>query len=185
MDMFNPEKQYARNKGEYENTTALPNAVKYSQLMPKAVAGRGSMRKFQSSNGNTYNQGANIIRIDVNADMGAFLDGQHGELEFKISSSNKTTNEAQSIDTGGWGWIQRLRIEADGIELERIDNYNLLQTRLFQFQSNKAHLLQTNATQATSSNLIGSGADPSAINYNETWNTYKCPHCEENTNTQQ
>ena len=174
MDMFAPEKQFARNRGEYENTTALPNAVKYSQLMPKAVAGRGSMRKFQSSNGNIYNQGANIIRIDVNADVGAFLDGQHGELEFKISSSNKTTNEVMSIDTGGWGFIQRLRIEADGIELERIDNYNLLTTKLFQYQSSKSHLLQTNTSQATGANLIGSGNDPSASQYLENWNTQKC-----------
>jgi hypothetical protein len=174
MDMFNPEKQYARNKGEYENTTALPNAVKYSQLMPKAVAGRGSMRKFQSSNGNTYNQGANIIRIDVNADMGAFLDGQHGELEFKISATNKTTNEVQYIDTGGWAWIQRLRIEADGIELERIDNYNLLQTKLFQYQSNKSHLLQTNATQATGNCLIASAADGTTTQLSQDWDTSKC-----------
>ena len=134
--MFAPEKQFARTREGYETTRALPNAVKYSQLMPKAVAGRGSMRKFQSSNGNTYNQGSNIIRIDVNADVGAFLDGQHGELEFKVGINSKATNEATLIDTGGWGWIQRLRIEADGIELERIDNYNLLATKLFQYQAN-------------------------------------------------
>lgn len=174
MDMFSPEKQFARNKGEYENTTALPNAVKYSQLMPKAVAGRGSMRKFQSSNGNTYNQGANIIRIDVNADVGAFLDGQHGELEFKISATNKETAEPMSLDTGGWGFIQRMRIEADGIELERIDNYNLIVSKLFQYQSSKSHLLQTNSTQATGANLVGNGADPSASGYVESWNTQKC-----------
>ena len=174
MDMFSPEKQYARSKNEYDTTSALPNAVKYSQLMPKAVAGRGSMRKFQSSNGNTYNQGANIIRIDVNADVGAFLDGQHGELEFTISSANKPANEVMTLDTGGWGFIQRLRIEADGIELERIDNYNLLATKLFQYQSNKSHLIQTNATQGTGANLVGNGADPTQGGYLERWNTQKC-----------
>jgi len=174
MDMFTPEKQFARNRSEYENTTALPNAVKYSQLMPKAVAGRGSMRKFQSSNGNTYNQGANIIRIDVNADVGAFLDGQHGELEFKISATNKSTNEVMSIDTGGWGFIQRMRIEADGIELERIDNYNLIVSKLFQYQSSKSHLLQTNSTQATGANLTSNGASPNVPQYTEHWSSLSC-----------
>ena len=33
--MFNPEKQFARNDSEYKYVRALPNSVKYSQLMPR------------------------------------------------------------------------------------------------------------------------------------------------------
>ena len=153
MSQFAPEKQFVSSQAEYMTTSALPNAVKYSQLMPRATSGRGSMRRFQSSNGTVFNPTTNnIIRIDVTGDKYSFLDSVHGFLEIQIQ--NTGGGVGTQVDSGCWAIIDTLRIESNtGIELERINNYNLLHTKLFQYQTPPSHLPISNATSGTVNSL--------------------------------
>jgi len=158
--MFNPEKQFAHTQSEYMSTAVLPNAVKYSQLQPRATSGRGQMRRYQSSNGQVFNPLTNnIIRIDVTGDKYSFLDGQHGFLEITMQTTAATAISCQ-LDSGLWAIVQSLRIESNtGVEIERINNYNLLHTKLFQYQTPSSHLPISNATSGTVSGMaVKSGA---------------------------
>tara|TARA_R100000655_G_scaffold22643_3_gene45737 strand:+ start:12275 stop:13741 length:1467 start_codon:yes stop_codon:yes gene_type:complete len=161
--MFNPEKQFATTQSEYMSTAVLPNAVKYSQLQPRATSGRGSVRRFQSSNGTVFNPAANnIIRIDVTGDKYSFLDGGHGFLEITIDTTGGVAT--QQLDGGIWSIINQMRIESNtGIELERINNYNLLHNKLFQYQTPPSHLPISNATSGTVSGM-GHGRGDAAGN---------------------
>ncbi len=91
--MFNPEKQFARNDSEYKSVRALPNSVKYSQLMPKAVSGRSAMRRCTSNNNSTYTSlGNNVIEIPVSSDAFSFMDGSNGFLEFTLTMGGHVFN---------------------------------------------------------------------------------------------
>lgn len=157
------------NLATSQSQTALPDSVKYARLPKKAVAGHSTLRRFASSNGTNFTpDNNNVIRIPITSSgINSFLDGAHSYLQFNISADNKTTNEAQNICGGIWSIIQRFRIidRNSGAILEDVNNYNLLHSTLFKYQTDPSKLAHHNAVSGTAGNLIGSGNDPSAVGY--------------------
>ncbi len=158
-----------------KSTVALPNSVKYARMPQKAIAGHSSLRRYASSNGTEFTpDNNNIIRIPVTSSgINSFLDGSHSYLQFKLSADNKTTDEAQKLDGGVWACIQRFRIicRSSGAILEDVNNYNLLHNTLFKFQTDPGKLPHHNAVSGTPPNMIGNGADPSAADYEQDFDT--------------
>ena len=142
--MFNPEKQFAKTDQEYASKKALPNSVKYSQLMPRAVHGRSSMRKFISNNNQSFTpSGNNVIEIDITSDAYSFLDGSNGFLEFTLQAGTIAGVGATNfqLNSGAWAVIKDLEIVSNnGIELEKITGYNLWHTKMFQYQTPSSQL---------------------------------------------
>lgn len=100
----------------------LPTAVRYGQQLPSAVDGTQTLSRFQSSNGNTFkSNGANEIRINVSAP--GFLIGDQGYLQFDLT--NDSANDL-ALQGSAACIFNQLRIESNGVELERIENYGLL-----------------------------------------------------------
>ena len=150
--------------------TELPNSLKYARLPKKAVAGQSNLRRFASTNGGEFDPANNsIIHIDITSSgVNSFLDSAHGYLQFKISSTNKTTgNEPQTIDGGIWAIIDRLRVidKGSGAILSDIQNYNLLHSMMFKYQTDSSKLATTNAVSGTPSTLRGTGNAPNAPGY--------------------
>jgi len=142
---------------QQKSVVALPDSVKYARLPQKAVAGHSSLRRYASSNGTEFTpDNNNIIRIPITSSgINSFLDGAHSYLQFKISADNKATNAAQKLDSGIWAVIQRYRLidRNSGAILEDVNNYNLLHSTLFKYQTDPSKLCHHNAVSGTPSSM--------------------------------
>ncbi len=101
---------------------ALPASMRYSFSAVDSVPSSLTLRRFDANNGNKFNPaGANEIRIPVQTD--GFLDTKKHYLQFQITN---LSDAAIALEGDSACVIQELRIESQGIELERISRYNLL-----------------------------------------------------------
>jgi len=166
--------------------TELPNSLKYARLPKKAVAGVSNLRRFASTNGGEFDpQNNSIIHIDITSSgVNSFLDSAHGYLQFKLSTLQvKPTNNIQTIDGGVWSIIDRLRVidKGSGAILSDIQNYNLLHSMLFKYQTDSSKLATTNAVSGTPSTLVGTGNAPNAVGYREDYNVRESAKFADNT----
>jgi hypothetical protein len=101
---------------------ALPMSMRYALQSVDAVPSTLTLRRFDANNGASWSPaGANEIRIPVQAD--GFLDVNKHYLYMTIEN---TDDAATHLQYNIGCIIEQLRIESQGVELERIDRYNLL-----------------------------------------------------------
>lgn len=98
----------------------LPTSMSYALRKVPAVQSSCILRSFGASNGTTFNNSTNEIRIPVNCD--GFLDGSKSYLYFTINNSG--ANSA-AMDPYGLCWCDQIRIEANGQVLERVERYGV------------------------------------------------------------
>jgi hypothetical protein len=123
----------------------MPSGTQYNRNLPQNVAaGRVNTRRYFATNSNATFSFAttNEIRIDVSGDKNTFLNCAQSYLDFSLGAVTANIN---SLDGGAHSWIQELRIQSMGQDLELISNYNLLHTILIQYTSNVSNLIETNA----------------------------------------
>ena len=103
---------------------ALPMSMRYALQSVDAVPSTQTLRRFDANNGASWTpSGANEIRIPVAAD--GFLDVNKHYLYLTITNDDDAVTHLQ----GNIGCIiEQMRIESQGVELERVDRYNLLNT---------------------------------------------------------
>ena len=103
---------------------ALPMSMRYALQSVDAVPSTQTLRRFDANNGASWTpSGANEIRIPVSAD--GFLDVNKHYLYLTITNDDDAVTHLQ----GNIGCIiEQMRIESQGVELERIDRYNLLKS---------------------------------------------------------
>ena len=104
---------------------ALPVSMRYALQSVDAVPSTATLRRFDANNGASFSPaGANEIRIPVQSQNG-FLDVNKHYLYVTITNNDDAACALQ----GNIGCIiEQLRIESQGVELERIDRYNVLNT---------------------------------------------------------
>lgn len=110
----------------------IPSSMSYAMRKVPAVKSSAILRSFAASNGTTFNNSTNEIRIPVNCD--GFLDGAKSYLFFTINNSGAN---AAAMDPYGLCWCDQLRIEANGQVLERVERagvYDTLRRRWTQGQ---------------------------------------------------
>lgn len=102
---------------------ALPVSMRYALQSVDAVPSTATLRRFDANNGASFSpSGANEIRIPVQSQNG-FLDVNKHYLYLTITNNDDAACALQ----GNIGCIiEQLRIESQGVELERLDRYNLL-----------------------------------------------------------
>ena len=115
-----------------EQLVALPSSMRYSMANVQAVSADASLLRFSSSNGSVFSPSTNEIRIPVSGSEG-FLDACRGYLYFTIANKNTgTTGEKLTLSGDALCWLDSVRIESQGILLERLDRaglWNNLSTR--------------------------------------------------------
>jgi len=94
----------------------IPKSMSYAMRKVPAVQSSAILRSFAASNGTTFNNTTNEIRIPVNCD--GFLDGSKSYLFFTINNSGAN---AAAMDPYGLCWCDQIRIEANGQVLERVE----------------------------------------------------------------
>jgi hypothetical protein len=123
----------------------MPAGTQYNRNLPQNVAaGRVNTRRYFATNSNATFSFAttNEIRIDISGDKNTFLNCAQSYLDFSLGA---VTANITALDGGAHSWIQELRIQSMGQDLELISNYNLLHTILIQYTSNVSNLIETNA----------------------------------------
>ena len=105
-----------------QDTASLPLAVRYGIALSPAVMGQQTMSRFDAVNGSTFGMGASSQEIRINVSAPGFLLGSHSYLHFELanvgSKGVKLQNSAADI-------IESIRLESNGVELERLDGYNM------------------------------------------------------------
>ena len=116
-----------------ESTQSLPLAVRYGITLPVAVSGQSTMSRFDSVNGQEFAFGSASQEIRINVSSPSFLLGSESYLQFEIANAD-ATNAAKFMGSAN-DCIESLRIESNGVELERIDGYNMITTILKRYTS--------------------------------------------------
>ena len=114
---------------------AAPRGLEHNGV-PQAPRGVRSLQKYTPDNGSTFSQTTNIIRIPVASSQ--FLDLKNAQLEFTIQN---TSGQVAWLDSGCQGLINKILIKnSSGVELERIDNYNVIAAKLDQYTESKTSI---------------------------------------------
>ena len=113
------------NQAQPATREALPASMRYALGSTDAVSSSTVERMFESNNGNVFGpSSSNEIRIPIQAD--GFLDTAKHYFQFTIL--NKGTTQASALDGDISCIIDSVRIEMNGIEIERLDGYAPLQS---------------------------------------------------------
>ncbi len=119
---------------------SIPSSLSYGIESSAGLPGRRSLINFASENAGTFGPSNNIVRIPVSAQSG-FLDLTNARLAFDL-----TAVAALQLDGGAHCMIQRLRVlSVTGLELERIESYNLIHTIIEQYAVPNQELLALGA----------------------------------------
>jgi hypothetical protein len=115
---------------------AIPSSLQYGVETSAGLPGSRSLRNFGAESAGIYNAQNNTIRINVTSSN--FLDLKESLLtvNFKNTSvaTDGTTAVKATLDGGCASMIQRIRIlNGNNAELERMENYNLINNILDQY----------------------------------------------------
>lgn len=122
---------------------SIPSSLSYGVESSSGLPGKRMLLQFAPENTSTFNESNNIVRIPVNSTQ--FLDMKQARLAFDLTISG-TTSEG-FLDGGAACVIQRLRVlSVTGLELERIESYNLLHSILDQYASTQQDRISDNLT---------------------------------------
>ncbi len=125
----------------------IPKSMRYGLQSATAIQASTVLARFSSINGTTFTPaGSNQIRIRVSA-MG-FLDGEKHYLQFTITNATA----AMFVDTHAGSFIDRMRIEANGVVVEEINSYGLYNSIQQTYNSDLSKVFK-NATESGSGQL--------------------------------
>jgi hypothetical protein len=150
------------NQGQIDaaaSRVALPASMRYALTQTDAVPASLSLRRFDAPAGTYAPDGANEIRISVQAD--GFLDTNKSYLYFTLT--NASTGGTGAVDRalvmqGDAGCIiDSLRIESQGVELERLENYSHWNAIEMQWNSSLSDM-QVRAAQSGGGEVLGATA---------------------------
>jgi len=105
----------------------------------KGVSAETTLRQFASSNGSEFSPTINEIRIPVSGANG-FLDVAKSYLYFVIKNKNADAGEKLTLDSDGLCWLDSIRIESQGVLLERLDRAALYQNLKARWQKDITHV---------------------------------------------
>ena len=98
----------------------IPKSMRYGLQSATAIQASMALARFSSINGTSYtSSGSNEIRLKISAN--GFLDGAKHYLEFTITTATADC----FVDTHAGSFINRMRIEANGVVVEEINQYAL------------------------------------------------------------
>ena len=123
----------------------IPQSMSYAMRKSTAIQANTSLRQFASNNGSSFSTSVNEIRISCNGD--GFLDGTKSYLYFTINNTNTTAGENLTLDADGLCWIDQIRIESQGLVLERLERAAVYSNLKSRWMDGVGQVLARNAKQ--------------------------------------
>ncbi len=138
----------------------IPKSMRYGLQSATAIQASTSLARFSSINGTSFTpSGSNQIRLRVSA-MG-FLDGEKHYLQFTITNATA----GMFVDTSAQSFIDRMRIEANGVVVEEINSYGLYAS-IQQTYNNDLSEVFKNATESGAAQLECINLDSAGTTHN-------------------
>ena len=106
------------------SSSAIPNCLKVgTQSIRRGVSARKSLARFSAESSGTFTPTNNVIRFPISSQGLVSL----SEAKLSFDLTNTSAASAIKLDTSAACVIRQMRIVSmDGTELERINNYNVL-----------------------------------------------------------
>ena len=106
------------------SSSAIPNCLKVgTQSIRRGISARKSLARFSAESSGTFTPTNNVIRFPISSQGLVSL----SEAKLSFDLTNASANSAIKLDTSAACVIRQMRIVSmDGTELERINNYNVL-----------------------------------------------------------
>ena len=125
----------------------LPAELKYGESTVLGLPSVKTLREFHAENQATFTPTNNVIRIPVASSE--FLDLDDCRLAFDLTN-NSGAGETVDLDGGAGCVIDMLRVlSSQGVELERIEGYNLISTVQRQYTATDASIRESGALYGT------------------------------------
>ena len=138
----------------------IPKSMRYGLQSATAIQASTVLARYSSINGTSFTpSGSNQIRIRVSA-MG-FLDGEKHYLQFTITNATA----GMFVDTHAGSFIDRMRIEANGVVVEEINSYGLYNSIQQTYNSDLSKVFK-NATESGSGQLETVNLDSAGTTHN-------------------
>ena len=109
---------------EQQSSQTLPSSMRYGKAKLTSVPASTTLRLFAASNGNSFNESTNEIRIPVSTYDG-FLDTSKCYIQLTITNNAADAAHTFDLSSDIACVVDQLRIESNGVILENIDKYNL------------------------------------------------------------
>jgi len=159
------EEGHSENAGDSRPQVALPESMRYSLGSIDAIPAQLTLRRFDAPAGTYDPSGSNEVRISVQAD--GFLDTNKSYLYFTIlntttGGTNGTSDDNITLQGDASCLIEQLRIESQGVELERLEEYGLWNGLDLSWNSSISDINANSAT--TGARAVDSTADLIGIN---------------------
>lgn len=125
----------------------IPKSMRYGLQSATAIQASMALARFSSINGTSFSStGSNEIRLKISAN--GFLDGSKHYLEFTITTATADC----FVDTHAGSFINRMRIEANGVVVEEINQYALYNSIQQTYNSDLSKIFK-NAVQSGGAQL--------------------------------
>lgn len=100
-----------------------PAGIEYGLLNPEGMNSDIRLVKFTPVSTITQARGGDIIRFQIQND--GFLDPYSAYIKFQVQCE-PGTSEVRFLDRSAHSFINRLVIRSNGVEIERIENYDVI-----------------------------------------------------------
>ena len=130
--------------------STLPHSMRYTLGRIPSVSASTTQRTFAAQNGNIFDHISNEIIIPVTSSDG-FLDTSRSYLAFELNGITRTI-KAATLASDAVGCIDSIRIESQGVLLERLERYNV--------HHNLTSRLSGNTSEQGQRNVLAGGPVP-------------------------
>lgn len=119
-----------------QSNSSTPLSLRYNRQVQKSVPATRNLMRFSAENASVFKGSSNnVIRIPINAGQ-QFLDISKSQLCFDLTNKTGSSVSVQ-LDDNASALIYRFKVlGSDGRELERVDNFNVINTIHMQYNGN-------------------------------------------------
>jgi len=105
-------------------TKVIPNSLNYSDIKPESIDTDIKLSKFIPTSTITGARPGDMIKFMLTGQ--GFFDPYSAYFKFTVETPNLLEGEVRTLDRSAHSFIQRIIIRSQGVELERIENYDII-----------------------------------------------------------
>ena len=104
--------------------TVIPNSLNYADIKPQAIENKIMLCRYQPTATVTGARGGDMIKFLMSGN--GFLDPYSTYFQFTVEATDLGKNEVRFLDRSAHSFFQRIVIRSQGVEIERIENYDVV-----------------------------------------------------------
>lgn len=102
----------------------MPNSLNYTDIKPESIENEIKLVRFTPTSNITGARGGDVVKFMLSGN--GFLDPYSTYLRFDVSCPDLQAGEVRFLDRSAHSFISRIVIRSQGVEIERIENYDVI-----------------------------------------------------------